>query len=533
MINFVVTVSIGIMLSFLYLAGIAPPLWVTVPLTTLYAGILLVRPPVRSASVAYLPRIATVLYFLPFVHLWGYLFSDGYIFFPTHVLSYSYQRDPHIIRSLASVGLIGIIGLTVGFRLADLRSSRLLQRARQPRAVEDNSTLGVGSTLLLAPLALGLAWLHAPQQSILSSRYVDIWSHNHGEAIGFAGGNIAAYSLVVLLAIDALKENHAKMRLFKYLLLGSVFLTIIIFFQILQGNRDSLGLILALLSLALISAGRSAGGLQNKYLRAKAVLRSLHGGNTSKDKTAVNRRMFVAGACLSLTFVMFQVLGEWRDSASSGHTASEALNTLVTEGTLFQGTWTAVLMTPMSTVGDLELGQKDYRFGKTYLDIVLSLPPGPICKLFGYVRPFDSEEDVGHGLAHEMTYGLGGTHVTVAPLLNFSAPGVLLILILIGWMVANVELLASYGSTWHVFLSCIFLLGTPGFFWYGEMYIIRAFMCAYGVWFGYKVLLASDSHRGLARFQLAGSKAAAGYLIRSSRLSSTEPIVPAGSQGGL
>jgi len=498
MASVVLSICFGSVLAWLYIVDITLPTSVTIPLFTLYAAIFLLRPPIKSAAASFIPRMTLLLYVMPFLHLWGYLFFDSFVFFPTYLLSYGYQHDLRIIRSLATVGLIGTIGLVCGFQISHLRRNSLLQPRKIPRGGDDHSALGFGSPILIAMLALLFAWIQAPAQSILSSRYVDIWSQRRGQAIGFAGGSIVCYSLIALLALDALKEDRRALRLYKFTLFGVTFLTVLIVFQILQGNRDIFGLILALLSLNLIGAAR---GRTQRNIPLSTI--SPRAGRTSPiahSARGVRRRLLLAGVCLGFTFAGFQILGEWRGSASSGYSPSQAMSAVIVRGAFLEGTWTATLMTPLSTVGDLQNQTKTLRFGRTYLDLLLSLPPGPVAALFGYVRPFEPTQ----GLAHEMTFGLGGTHLTVTPLLNFSAPGVLIVLSLIGLVLGNIEQRASRGSSWQVFLSCVCIIALPTYIWYGDMYIIRAVMCAYGVWFGYRILLFAESHRVRPRF-LPGS----------------------------
>src|SRR5262249_54557241 len=156
--------------------------------------------------------------------------------------SYAYQKNLHIISSLATIGLVGIIGLTIGLEVAQLRRVRLLGSARRARTIEDRGSFGIVTPLLFSPVALFFSLLSSPEKSILTSFYSDTWSKHRGESIGFAGGGVLAYSVLALLAVDAFKEDLPILKFIKLGILASTFSFILVFFQILRGTRDILGL---------------------------------------------------------------------------------------------------------------------------------------------------------------------------------------------------------------------------------------------------------------------------------------------------
>ena len=278
-----------------------------------------------------------------------------------------------------------------------------------------------------------------------------------------------------VLAIDILKHRGtAGEKHFKQLLLTVAVLIVVIYFQLLRGDRDALGLILALSSLFLFSHMSKS----NEQM-----------GTTSRIPHISKKHLVIVVVALGLTYLVFQTVGVWRSSAASGQSFADAMGDFLQSQRLFSGTWTGVLLTPLSVVGDLEFGLKDLRLGQTYLDLLLSLPPGPIARLFGYTRPFESTR----GLAFEMRYTLGGIHITAMPLLNFSAPGVLVHLALVGFFLGRVERNAQSDLKWPLLLHSAILLNSWGWFWYGNTYGIRSIMVAYVAWWGYKALLAWDA----------------------------------------
>jgi hypothetical protein len=137
-----------------------------------------------------------------------------------------------------------------------------------------------------------------------------------------------------------------------------------------------------------------------------------------------------------------------------------------------KGTWSAVLLTPLSVSGDYLRDRLPLRLGRTYLDLLLSVPPGFLADRLGYERPIDATR----GPAHEMRYGIGGTHAVVVPFMNFRMPGVLVIFVIWGWLFAKleqalcdpgaralVERISAYGIT------CAII---PHWIWYGEKMLV-------------------------------------------------------------
>ena len=50
------------------------------------------------------------------------------------------------------------------------------------------------------------------------------------------------------------------------------------------------------------------------------------------------------------------------------------------------GTWSAVLLTPLSVAGDYRLGEKELLYGRDYVDLIF-VSTARICRgFFGYVR---------------------------------------------------------------------------------------------------------------------------------------------------
>ena len=149
------------------------------------------------------------------------------------------------------------------------------------------------------------------------------------------------------------------------------------------------------------------------------------------------------------------------------------------------GTWSAVLLTPLSVTGDVYYGRMKFKGGETYWQYLLSVPPGTITRALGIERPIEGT----HGPAWEMRYGIGGTHAMVVPYMNFSTPGVFFVLFLYGFFTGKLErlLMTNTQVNMQLLYASIFI-AAPFWFWYGEMSLIRALMSFYIVWIIYKFM---------------------------------------------
>jgi hypothetical protein len=180
---------------------------------------------------------------------------------------------------------------------------------------------------------------------------------------------------------------------------------------------------------------------------------------------------------------LLQFIGAYRSIAADGVGILAGLQNYLSEGTLFNGTWTAALLTPLATLGDYYFGERDYLFGKTYLDFFLSIPPTPVANFFNYDRPITSWS----GPAWDVSYGAGGTYISVVPFMNFSMIGVFVQTALVGLLIATIDRKVSgYSPMWTL---ASFAVGVVlwGVFWYGEMYLLRAIVTTFpilaGTWY--------------------------------------------------
>jgi hypothetical protein len=92
-----------------------------------------------------------------------------------------------------------------------------------------------------------------------------------------------------------------------------------------------------------------------------------------------------------------------------------------------------------------------------------------------------------------MRYGLGGTHLMVVPFMNFRTPGVFLIMMVYGALVASAELRSRKMTVRTLLWYSMFFVTGPFWVWYGEMSLVRGIMAFYVVWIVYRTLPKRDT----------------------------------------
>jgi hypothetical protein len=135
------------------------------------------------------------------------------------------------------------------------------------------------------------------------------------------------------------------------------------------------------------------------------------------------------------------------------------------------GTWSAVLLTPLSVAGDHIYGTLPVKSGQTYIDLFLSIVPGFLADAIGFIRPIDSLQ----GPAWEMRYGIGGVHAVVVPFMNFRMLGVFFVPTFWTFLMVKLERLAmSKTGVVNVSLLAVLVMAVPHWLWYGEKNAINA-----------------------------------------------------------
>ena len=412
----------------------------------------------RPSSLSVMVRFGLLLYVTPFLVTLRYLFEDHVHWWPTP-LSMDYQDAQRTIEIMMAMGLLGLLGLVTGMLLAG-------RAPAAPPPADETRVLGPLRYLAALALAFGFSWLAAPTETILEARYGLEQSVTASSTARLDSAFLLSYVLLCVLLVDGDFDAAVWRRRAKLAVLLGVIGYIIVFHQILRGDRESMGLVAALLAYALTTV-RAQGAQRRRILRRRLVAAGL------------------VGATVVTVFVGLQVtrmtLGD---------------RELLSPGTLFEGamegTWTAVLLTNLSLADRFRRGEMVVEGGQTYLDYVLSLPPGFLADAVGWRRPLEADRGPTF-LFNDVASG--GCHLPLVPFMNFGWPGVFLILALFGWMLARMERWEDSPRRAHRFgyTACFTFL--PFWFWYGEMYLIRGAMIMALCWGAYRVAVSLGLQR--------------------------------------
>ena len=396
------------------------------------------------AKPALLPRFMLLLYALPFSGFIAYVLLKDFMWWEAPA-AVSLVLDPAVTADMAQTGLVGILGLCAGCCLGEWPAP-----IPAPRDT-GNPRLSSATYLVLLAAAVLVPWTSARGAASREEYFTDALEAATATGVG---GSIflVSYSLLVVLGIDALRETLPTLKRLKViaLLVGVTYVVVVL--QLLRGDRESLGLLVAL-----------------------GALYVSHRPDEETDVAqAVNRRIRGLLPVAVGTLCAFLAVGQLR-YAGGGTAGGVSALTAVSGEVVSGGTWTAVLLGNLGLSGEHVGGGMAFLNGKTYVDYLLSLPPGFVTRSLGIVRPLESLN--GPGLWY---YPLqwGGVHPVVVPFKNFGPFGVLLVLGMFGFVIARREYWSRLTTFWPRLWYASFFLGSFSWFWYGDMPFIRTLMAA-------------------------------------------------------
>jgi hypothetical protein len=417
----------------------------------------------RVTRLSLLPRFLILLYAMPFSALIGYLFSPDFAWvFTPH--GYDIIQDRLVVREMIAIGIVGLCGLVAGVSAATYRTTQTNELdVAAPLAAR---TLGTGAFAAMVALSVAISWLSTPAETIFQKAYMTDQVATAASRVNFAAATLVSYILLVVLAIDIERDSNRPSRRKKVLALAIGVAYIIIVLQLLRGDRESSGLIVALAALYLTSPIR-----MRKAKRRSSVIR---------------KRIHRLVLPMILAVVVYVWLGGARSLLVTG---AETLGIkAILQFGLSQNTWTAVLWTNLGTAWEHRHGLLHYKLGQTYIDYLMSLPPGVISNAFGFERPLDA----ARGIVFEDPAGLsaGGLHIVIAPFKNFGMAGALLVLFLYGWLAVKLEIMNTRGTLAARLLWASTVCAGFLWFWYGDMPYVRALMMAFLTYWLYRFALS-------------------------------------------
>ena len=449
----------------LFYADIYFPVWLSVAIL-FYVSLYLLQQ-YRQKRIGILILLIWLVYVLPFIHIPPYIWFD---FNQDPLLLWGlsvrpYMVDERVMKLTAMMGAVGGLGIAFG---TSLNKKRLQQ---------DLGTNPDGSKRLFRTMALPiwliwvgvgvvLTWLAAPQETIFTAEYTQSASALDG--VKFDSAWMMPYVILSFAFCDTLLERQLVIKSLKMKIILAVVVLVLVYFQLLRGDRAAVPWVFGL---SLVYYYWAAGITQRRDFTIPWLK--------------------ISGGAFGLV-VLSLVLGAMRHSfvdasLSDVLDVAIALNESGAIGfaNILHGTWSAALLTPMSVAGDHIYNLLPLNLGQDYLNFVLSIPPGFLADVLGYIRPLDLNEP-----AKEMRYGLGGTHATVVPFMNFRMVGVFIVPAIWSFIMIKFEKLALKKLTViNLSLLTTIAMAAPQWLWYGEKYGFNAIVLWLILSFFYRVSL--------------------------------------------
>lgn len=466
----------GILASLSFACGVYLPLRIAV--VTLFVITVWALWMARASRLAILERVMILLYALPFSITVAYVFRPEYIWGST-ATRVSLLSDRLLITEMLAMGLVGLLGLITGMKVAELLRGRCsFPCASESDAANIRTERTLDSVQFFGLLAVSMA-LSYGANSESGTIFSGVYRGTSGwtTSIGFAGASYFSYLLFVLLFIDAERDWSPRRQLKMAALIGMTICGAVCF-ELVRGNRDAIGLLAALMAL---------------YLTGSDMRQRGHSGQETVLGTRRIRRLALPALAV---FAIYAVLGPIRVQLANP-SARMSPKSIATDA-LANNTWTYVLLTNVGVAHFYRSGTIDYLYGSTYVDYLLSLPPGVVSQAFAYTRPLESFQGPNWWF---VGISGGGIHPVAVPFMNFGIFGVFIVLLLFGMFIVWVD--QPNASMWRRFLYAGVLAGSFKWFWYGDMAIIRMIMGVALLWVVYNILLDVSRVLAMARSEMA------------------------------
>jgi hypothetical protein len=462
--------AFGLVSIILFDGDIYFPIWFSVAILAFVSLYLLKL--YRQKRIGILMLLIWLVYALPFIHIPSYLYFD-FNSNPTILWGLAvnpYMVDKVVITLTAMIGAVGGIGIAFA---VSLNSSRIQQDygLHLDGSKRLFRTMSMPIWLVWIVIGVALTILSAPEQTIFEAAYTQ--SKSALDGANFSSAWMISYVILSFTFCDAMFEPKINIKILKRSISLSALFLVVVVFQLLRGDRESLPWLI---------------GLFLVYYHWAAGITQRIGFTLPWLKIAV-----AAFSLLSISLVIGVVR-----SGLSGVSFADAIM-LVSE--LFQsgqigldnalyGTWSAVLLTPLSVAGDHIYGTLPVKSGQTYIDLFLSIVPGFLADAIGFIRPIDSLQ----GPAWEMRYGIGGVHAVVVPFMNFRMLGVFFVPTFWTFLMVKLERLAmSKTGVVNVSLLAVLVMAVPHWLWYGEKNAINAIIIWLIFRFFYRVSIGLSS----------------------------------------
>ena len=368
----------------------------------LFSGLVFVIYDWAKGKVEWVGFLFFAFSFLPFIHLLSYVSFD-YNYYHDRVwglISNPYNNDEYIVNYVTATACVGFIGMYLGMAA----SNKFYKCGREFDTPFFSKSMPLYIWLIWLILGVLFMAISAPSETVFTAKYTMAGSISRD--LNFSSAWLVGLIILVFAGVDAHFQSNSIVRLVKTRLFFFSVCYSVLFLQLMRGDRESIPFFLGYLSLLFV------------WQRPRY----------SWLRFSKKTNLFILFSFLAVSFAFF--VGKLRSKVEGIGIEEVLVSAIVVLGSeelgldyWLKGTWTAVLLTPFSTIGDYIKGLTEFNFGVDYFNLVVSIVPGFIADWIGYIRPIGA----GTGPATEMRYGLGGTHFFVLPFRAFGVFGVLLI----------------------------------------------------------------------------------------------------------
>ena len=467
MVHFLFFIIVSLLAILLFLFDIFFPIWISVLIMT-FVSFFLINQVIKNKS-GILILIIWIVYALPFIHIPSYIWFNFNDDFPEFGFLWGLQINPYMIDErvikltamIFSVGALGIAsGVLIGYKKS-MKNASLDQYFK----IKKIKTLDLIIWFVWVSIGLLLTALSAPKDTVFVSAYTTSASALDG--LNFSSAWMMSYVILTFTFCDSILEKNIFLKNIKFKIILVVIFLVVFYYQLLRGDRESLPWVFGIIFIYFYWA--------------------IDYTNKTKKYKFSYFKIFIASV---LIFFISIIVGFSRTSLNGSSFSDLAILIVdlfqsdIDVSNYFSGTWSAVLLTPLSVAGDHIYGLLPLKLGSDYLNLLLSIPPGFITDFVGYNRPIDAMS----GPAWEMRYGMGGTHALVLPFMNFRMFGIFLIPFFWSFIIVKFESFAiSKVNVASLSLLNVLVMAAPHWLWYGEKNLINAIMLWAILTFFYKI----------------------------------------------
>lgn len=312
--------------------GIYVPVWLSVLILVSVSIFLVGR--YLDKRTGMMMTVMWLVYALPFMHIVPYLWFDFEHEVP-HLLwglaVNPYMLDEQVIQLTAMIGAVGGIGFALGVSL-NRRRLAWATMSTDVRARCEKS-LSFPFWMMWIIVGVGLSWLAAPQETIVTAAYTE--SESLLEGANFSSAWMVSYGFLIFAFCDAVLDLNPTRKPLKIKWAVFAIAFVVVYLQLMRGDRESLPLVLALFLIYFYWSAPPS----NKFGTGLFWL-----------------KISILGVLLLSVAMIFGVLR----STVSGLDAGQFLAALaglresgsIRISNMLYGTWSAVLLTPLSVAGD-------------------------------------------------------------------------------------------------------------------------------------------------------------------------------------